>query len=99
MATMTRALKSQRINFRVSKAEAQLLHKGAEFAGKKLTEFIVESACTVAESELAEQREFKLSPEKWRAFLAALDKPTKELTPALRRLLSEPSVIEIANRK
>jgi len=98
MATMTRALKSQRINFRVSEAEAQLLHKGAEFAGKKLTEFIVESACTVAESELADQRQFKLSPEKWRAFLAALDKPT-ELTPALRRLLSEASVIEIANRK
>ena len=98
MATMSRALKSERINFRLSKAEADLLHSGAQRTGKKLTRFIVESACAVAEVELEEQREIKLPPDKWRAFLAALDKPT-EGTPELRRLLTEPSVIELATRK
>lgn len=98
MATMARTLKSERLNFRVSRAEADLLHRGADRTGKKLTQFIVESACAVAENELAEQREFKLAPDKWRSFLAALDRPTQP-TAELRRLLTEPSVIELANRK
>lgn len=46
----------------------------------------------------AEEVEFKLPPEQWRAFLAALDKPA-ESHPALRRLLTEPSVIELAIRQ
>jgi uncharacterized protein (DUF1778 family) len=98
MATMVRALKSRRINFRISAAQAELLHRGAQHTGQTVTEFIVESACTVAEIELAEQNEFRLPPEQWRAFLAALDKPAESI-PALRSLLTEPSVIEIANRK
>jgi uncharacterized protein (DUF1778 family) len=48
--------------------------------------------------ELAEQREFTLPPAHWEAFLAALDKPT-ESNPALRRLLTEPSVIELAHEQ
>lgn len=98
MATMARALKSQRINFRLSEAQAELLHKGAQHTGKNLTEFIVESACTVAEVELAETSEYRLPPDKWRAFLAALDNPPKP-TAELRRLMTEPSVLELANCK
>ncbi len=63
-----------------------------------MTEFVVQSACAVAELELAEQKEFTLPPAQWEAFLAALDKPT-EVHPALQRLLTEPSAIELANRK
>jgi uncharacterized protein (DUF1778 family) len=43
-------------------------------------------------------KEFALPPAQWQAFLAALDRPT-ESNPALRRLLTEPSAIELANRK
>jgi len=92
---MARALKSRRINFRISEAEAELLHRGARHRGKNLTDFIVESACSVAELELAEQNRFRLSPENWKAFLAALDSPAKP-TPELRRLMTEPSAIELA---
>jgi uncharacterized protein (DUF1778 family) len=66
--------------------------------GQSVTEFIVQSACAVAEMELAEQKEFALPPAQWQAFLAALDKPTVS-NPALRRLLTEPSAVELANRK
>jgi len=62
-----------------------------------VSEFIVQSACAAAESELADQCEFKLPPEQWQAFLAALDKPA-EPNLLLRRLLTEPSVVELANR-
>lgn len=98
MVTSARPLKSRRINARVSDAEEALLRKGARHKGQTVTEFVVQSACAVAEIELAEQKEFTLPPDQWRAFLAALDKPTK-FNPALHRLLTEPSVIELANRK
>lgn len=98
MATLPRSLKSGRINARISDAEEALLRKGARRKGQTMTEFVIQSACAVAEIELAEQKEFTLPPDQWQAFLAALDKPT-EPSPALRRLLTEPSVIELANRK
>lgn len=98
MATMTRTLKSERINFRISAEQESLLRKGAEHKKQSVTDFIVESACAAAEIELALQREFRLPLDRWNAFLAALDKPA-EANPALRRLLTEPSVIELANRK
>jgi uncharacterized protein (DUF1778 family) len=44
-----------------------------------------------------EQKEIRLSPEKFKEFTEALDKPT-EPSPALHRLLTEPSVIELAQR-
>jgi len=40
---------------------------------KTTTKFVVQSACAVAELELAEQREFTLPPAQWQAILAALD--------------------------
>jgi uncharacterized protein (DUF1778 family) len=97
MATMARALKSQRLNFRISDAQEALLRRGANAKGQSMTEFIVASACIIAECELAEERNFKLPPKQWKAFLDALDKPVVANS-ALHRLLSEPSAIELANR-
>jgi len=96
MATVTRAPKSRRLNFRISDAQEELLRQGANVKGQSVTEFIIESACTVAECELAIEREFSLTPEQWKMFLDALDKPAAENV-ALRRLLRQPSVIEEAN--
>jgi uncharacterized protein (DUF1778 family) len=98
MPTLARTPKSRRINARISDAEEALLRRGALRKGQSVTEFIVESACAVAEMELAEQKEFVLPAAQWQAFLAALDKPT-QFNPSLHRLLTEPSVIELANRK
>jgi uncharacterized protein (DUF1778 family) len=98
MATAARSIKSRRINARISDAEEALLRNGARRKGQTLTEFVVQSACAVAEIELAEQKEFTLPPAQWEAFLAALDKPT-QANAALRSLLTEPSAIESANRK
>lgn len=59
----------------------------------KLTEFMVRCSQEAAESALAERSRFILTPEKWRTFNAALDAPPNEV-PALRKLLTEPSVFE-----
>jgi uncharacterized protein (DUF1778 family) len=58
-----------------------------------LSGFIIKSSREAAEAVLAEQTRFVLPKERWLAFNAALDAPAKEI-PALRLLLTEPSVFE-----
>jgi predicted DNA-binding antitoxin AbrB/MazE fold protein len=41
----------------------------------------------------SDQAHFVLSPERWDAFCALLDRPPKEL-PALHKLLTQPSVLD-----
>lgn len=43
-----------------------------------------------------EQKEIRISPEKFKEFTEELDNPS-EPSPALHRLLTEPSVIELAH--
>src|SRR5271169_2640390 len=87
------SLKSKRINLRASAAQEQLLRGVARRKGKTMTEFIVESACEAAERETADEKEFRVSPEKWEAFLAALERPAR-VHPRLRRLFAKPTVLE-----
>lgn len=98
MATATRTPKSRRLNFRISDKQETLLRRGANAKGQSVTEFIIASACAVAEYELAEERDFRLPRDQWELFLEILDKPATP-NPALRQLLRERSVIEIANQK
>lgn len=93
MPSTVRMRKSKRLNFRITDAQEELLRKVAIAKRQSVTEFIVESACTIAQCELAVQAEFKLPPQQWKEFLAALDKPASP-TLALHRLLTEPSVLE-----
>jgi len=66
---------------------------GAQERGESLTDFIVRSACAEAEQMLAEQRRFSLTADQWNAFVAVLDRPAQP-KPRLRRLFTEPSVLE-----
>ena len=48
----------------------------------------------VADAEaVSDQARFVLSPERWEAFCALLDRPPREI-PALQRLLTQPSVLD-----
>jgi uncharacterized protein (DUF1778 family) len=69
------------------------MRRGAQQTGESLTDFIIRSACAEAEQALADQRRFSLNTEQWNAFVAALDRPVQQ-KPRLRRLFSEPSVLE-----
>jgi uncharacterized protein (DUF1778 family) len=98
MPTTLKTPKSKRLNFRISEVQDELLRKVATAKRQSVTDFIVESACTVARCELAEQTEFKLPPAQWEAFLAALDRPPLP-NDALRGLLTEPSILERSQSK
>lgn len=69
------------------------MRRAAQERGESLTDFIIHSACAEAEQALADQRRFILDTEQWKAFVAALDRPI-EPKPRLRRLFTEPSVLE-----
>ena len=85
--------KSQRINFRASAEEERLIRLGAEMRGEKVTRFIVQSACTAAETAIADQRHFELPPAEFARFTEALETPAKILQ-SLQKLFSEKSLIE-----
>jgi uncharacterized protein (DUF1778 family) len=84
---------STRLNLRVDTTVKELLRTAAKLRKDSLTGFILRSSQNAAETVLADQTRFILPEKQWKAFNAALDVPAKDI-PALRRLLTEPSVFD-----
>jgi len=93
MPRPTRTRRVSRLNLRATARQKRLFETAASRRGVTVTEFVLESAQNRAEEILAEERHFVLPPERWRAFVAALDRPARA-KPRLRRLLREPSILE-----
>ena len=74
------------INLRIGTQTRHLIDEAAAVLGKTRTEFMVESARNVAIDVLLEQRLFALDPERYDAFMQALDNPPAP-GPKLRALL------------
>jgi uncharacterized protein (DUF1778 family) len=86
--------KSGRFHIRATTRQANLIKAGAARRSANLTEYIVNSTCTQAEMDLADQNHFVLPPQAWNAFVKALDASPK--TPkGLKRLFSRSSIAEI----
>jgi uncharacterized protein (DUF1778 family) len=92
MSTASQA-RTKRIHIRVTPREDRLIRTGAKVKQVDVTDFVVSSACLEAEHALADQRHFVLSARAWKEFTEALDR-SPQIKPRLRRLFSEPSVIE-----
>jgi uncharacterized protein (DUF1778 family) len=86
-----RTNRTEKLDLRLTAEAKQTLAAAAQAQRRSLSEFVLESALGRAEEALGDRRVFQLSPEKWEAFIAALDAPPRDL-PRLRKLLSEPSV-------
>lgn len=92
-STVLRASKDRRINLRATSVQESLIRAAADKRGISMTDFVLESACTRAEETIADQVHFVLSTKQWKAFNDALERPARVL-PRLRKLLTEPSVLE-----
>lgn len=57
-----------------------------------MTEFVLESALASAAATLADRQSFQLNPQRWQAFVTALNAPP-QMHPRLSRLLREPRVV------
>jgi uncharacterized protein (DUF1778 family) len=87
----TRTNRTEKLDLRLTAQAKHMLAAAAQAQRRSLSEFVLESALGRAEEALADRRVFQLPPEKWEAFIAALDAPPRDL-PRLRKLLKEPSV-------
>lgn len=74
------------INLRIEAHTRQLIDDAAAILGKTRTEFMVDSARRLAVDVLLDQRLFTLDPERYDAFIQALDKPPAP-GPKLKALL------------
>lgn len=74
------------INRRIEAQTRQLIDDDAAVLGKTRTEFMIESARRSAIDVLLDQRLFTLAPERYDAFVQALDAPAAS-GPKLRALL------------
>ena len=86
-------MRNTKVQLRMRPLQKQIISRAAELKQTTLTNFMVEHAFEAAQSILADQAHFYLSPEKWDEFIAALDSPPRDF-PQLRQLLTEPSVFD-----
>lgn len=84
MATATRDVK---VNIRVQAAEKALIGSAAEALNASVSNFMVEASVQRAEAVLADRTRFRLSDEKMKAFVDALDAPLPNPA-ALKALLN-----------
>ncbi|HYW63000.1 MAG TPA: DUF1778 domain-containing protein [Bradyrhizobium sp.] len=71
----TRPRSDANIHIRATAPVKQLIESAAASVGKTLSEFVLDSARQHATDVLLDQRLFVLDPEKYEAFVAALDNP------------------------
>lgn len=86
--------KDRVMTFRASPEQRRLIAMAARV--RKFDEesaYVRESLMTQVEIDLADRTEFPLSPKSMQAFVAALDRPVQK-KPSLRKLLTEPSVLD-----
>jgi len=88
-----RPSKDERIALRASHEERELIARASELTSTTVSDFVLRASLARAEDVLADRREFLLPPDRWNAFVELLDRPVAE-KPRLRRLLSEPSILD-----
>lgn len=71
-------LRSARLGLRATVQQEAVLRRAADIAHKSMTDFILDSACQVAEQTLLDQRLFLVSGSQSRALLELLDRPAQD---------------------
>jgi uncharacterized protein (DUF1778 family) len=85
--------RNERLSIRVPTQVKELLVNAAATRHKTLSDFVLDTAVSEAETVLASRRAFSLSPAAWEEFQAALDAPPQRHA-RMERLLNEPSVFD-----
>jgi uncharacterized protein (DUF1778 family) len=92
-ARPSRSSKDERIAVRASHEQRRLIAEASRVTATTMSDFVLRASIARAEDVLTDRREFRLSPDRWDAFVSLLDRPPVE-KPRLRRLLTEPSILE-----
>ena len=88
---------TERFNLRATPEQMAKIRAAVEIGNERsLTDYILTSALTIADQRLMDRTRLSFDARAYEAFLRALEEPPKDL-PRMRRLLSEPSVLEQQN--
>ena len=91
------ARSTERFNLRATPEQVAKIRAAVEIGNERsLTDYILTSALTIADQRLMDRTRLGFDSRAYDAFLRALKEPPKDL-PRMRRLLSEPSVLEQQN--
>ncbi|MFA5890143.1 MAG: DUF1778 domain-containing protein [Actinomycetota bacterium] len=85
--------KADRVELRASSRQTAVIRRAAEATGKSMSAFMLDASTMEAERALADRNVFRLDAEAWERFVEALDRRAKP-HPRLRRLMTEPSVLD-----
>ena len=72
------ATRTARLGLRTTPEQEAVLRRAAEVLHKSMTDFILDSACRVAEQTLLDQRLFMLPGNQAQALLDLLDRPERD---------------------
>lgn len=75
------------INLRARPEQRDLIDHAAQLLGKNRSDFMLEAACSAAQTVMLDQVFFSMEPEKFRQFTALLDAPAPT-NPGLERLMA-----------
>jgi uncharacterized protein (DUF1778 family) len=87
------ASKTERLNLRLTPAQDTVLRRAAEARGEAVSDYVLRHAVEAAETDLADRRVFVLGDKAWRRLQDTLNRPPRPAA-RLRRLLSEPSILD-----
>ena len=88
------AQKESRLSIRASELDKMLLTQAAFARHMNTSQFVLQSSLEAARAVLADETEFRLSPEQWEAFCQRLDAPPRAI-PALVQLFREPEPFDV----
>ncbi len=96
MATMTTTtmIQSARLGLHATPEQEAVLRCAADVVHKSLTDFILDSACQVAEQTLLDQRVFLVSGSQYQNLLDLLDRPEQD-NAGLRDLFARSSCRDV----
>ena len=80
--------RKQKLSLRLTLDAKRALQAAAAETQRSMSDFVRDSALARASEVLADRRIFGLNGRKWKAFIAALNSPTRPL-PSLERLLKQ----------
>jgi uncharacterized protein (DUF1778 family) len=89
--------KTERWTLRVTPGQDAVVRRALEATGESLSEYVVRHAVEAAENDVVDRRVFAVDEATWSRLQDLLDRPPAR-KPALRRLLTEPSVLESPKR-
>ena len=93
---VTRSARTEKLDLRLTPEAKRTLTAAAAAERRSISDFVLESALGRAQEALADRRVFTLDADKWAEFLAALDRPPRDL-PRLRKLLNGPGKFSADN--